>query len=117
VAVKNNYMQMEQGSFWDFLGQFLPYLQGKLLKLVMLREYIIKHINTKQDLKNVYNPSRIEILMLGDFQNVRGFLFWIGPISIKNLKNLELERHSQCASNSHTHFLKIFLLILLDFYG
>ncbi len=74
---------MEQGSFWDFLGQFLPYLQGKLLKLVMLREYIIKHINTKQDLKNVYNPSRIEILMLGDFQNVRGFLFWIGPIWIK----------------------------------
>jgi len=84
VAVKNNYMQMKQGSFWDFLGQFLPYLQGKLLKLVMLREYIIKHINKKQDFeKNIYNLSRIEILMLGDFQNVRGFLFWIGLISIK----------------------------------
>jgi hypothetical protein len=84
VAVKRNYMQMKQSSFWDFLGQFLPYLQGKLLKLVMLREYIIKHINKKQDFeKNIYNLSRIEILMLGDFQNVRGFLFWIGLISIK----------------------------------
>jgi hypothetical protein len=55
--------------------------------------------------------------MLGDFQNVRGFLFWIGPISIKNLKNLEVETHPQRPSTTHTHFLKIFLLKLLDFYG
>jgi hypothetical protein len=96
----------------------LPYFQGKLLKVAMFRYYTHKSYQYKTGFwKNICNPSRIEILMLGDFQNVRGFLFWIGPISINFFKNLELETHPQCPSNSHTHFLKIFLLKLLDFYG
>ncbi len=90
----------------------------EIVKSCHFRYYIHKSYQYKTGFwKKIYNPSRIEILMLGDFQNVRGFVFWIGPISIKNLKNLEVETHPQCPSNTHTHFLKIFLLKLLDFYG
>jgi hypothetical protein len=42
-------------------------------------------------LKKIYNPSRIEIFILGDFQNVRGFLFWVGPIILAQSKKKEKE--------------------------
>jgi hypothetical protein len=75
----------------------------------------IKVINKKKDFeKKIYNPSRIEIFILGHFQNVRGFLFWVAPIimaqSKKKKKKLELDRHPQCPSNSHTQIARSFML-------
>jgi hypothetical protein len=50
---------------------------------------------------------------LGDFQNARGFFFWVGPIimvqSKKEKKTLELDKHPQCPSNSHTHIARSFI--------
>ncbi len=70
-----------------FLGlflQILPYFQWKLLKVAMFKYYVHKSYQYKTGFwKNIYNISRIEILMLRDFDNMRGFLFWIGPIWIK----------------------------------
>jgi len=41
LAIKKNYMQMKKGLF-GFLGEILPYLQGKSLEVVMLRYCIHK---------------------------------------------------------------------------
>jgi hypothetical protein len=67
--------------FLRFVLQIFPYLQGKLLKVAMFRYYIHKSYQYKiRFWKKNYNPSRIEIFILGDFQNVSGFLFWVGPM-------------------------------------
>jgi hypothetical protein len=60
----------------------------------------IKAIDTKQNFEKK-PTTHLEILMLGDFQNVKGFLFWIGSSSILKKKNLELESHPQYPPNSN----------------
>jgi len=68
-----------------------PYFQGKLLRVAMFRYYIHKSYQYKiRFWKKIYNPSRIEIFILGDFQNVRGFLFWVGPIIMAQSKKKNL---------------------------
>jgi len=68
-------------------------------KLSRLDIKFIKVINTKQDFeKKIYNPSRIETFILGNFQRVMVFLFWVQPIIMaqsqtKKEKKLQPERN------------------------
>jgi len=79
--------QMQHRFFWGFFGKFSPYFQGKLLKVAMLRYYIHKSYQYKiRFWKKIYNPSRLEIFILGDFKNVKGFLFWVGPFIMPQWK-------------------------------
>ncbi len=111
VAVKKKSHANATKVFLAFFWQILPYFQWKLLNVDRFTYYILKSYQYKTGFwEKIYNPSRIEILMLGDFQNVKGFLFWIGSSSIFLIKDLELESHLQYPPNSNTHIARSFML-------
>jgi hypothetical protein len=101
-----------------YFCKFCHIFRDNCQKLSRLDIRFTKVINTKQDFeKKIYNPSKIEIFILGNFQSVMGFLFWVQPIIMaqspkkRKKKNLNLKGiHPQCPSNSHTHIPWSFML-------
>jgi hypothetical protein len=77
---KNNQCKCYIGLFGISFAKFAIF-PGEIVKVATFRYYIHKSYQYKiRFSKQIYNPSRIEIFILGDFQNMRGFLFWVGLI-------------------------------------